>query len=288
MKTIPLLLGLLASTCLWEPSASAGDSDPCVEAASKGQQLRDAHQLVEAREQFRLCGTAQCTAAVQGDCATRLADVERSLPSIVLTARDRSGADLVEISVSVDGQPLLQRLNGLSVAVNAGPHTFRFERPGVGSLDRVVTVREGEKHQLVAVTFDVSASPLGPTAQKSAGAGAAPKSAGNSPGKTVGWAMGGAGVVALGLGAISGLIAMVNKGGAHCDSSGVCDPDTVSGIKSAALLSDIGWVAGGVLLAGGFSLILFTPAGAQGQTAAIRLVPVVTPSGGAVVAGARW
>ncbi len=284
---IPFLLGLLActwsSTCLWTSSASADDKDVCLGAASKGQRLRDAHQLLEAREQFRVCGAAQCPAAVQSDCATWLVDVESGLPSVVVTARDRTGADVVDVQVSVDGKPLLQKLNGLSIPMDAGPHTFRFEWPGVGSQERLVLVREGEKHQLVAVTFDASAPAVGGSGEADVA-----KSAVSGTAKTVGWVMGGAGVVALGVGVVAGLIAVVNKGGAHCDSSGVCDPGTVTGIKSAALLSDIGWVSGAVLLAGGASLILFAPSPAHGQTATIRIAPVVTPSGGALVAGASW
>jgi hypothetical protein len=283
-----LVPALLASAWSWQSPAFADEKETCAAAASKGQRLREAHQLVEAREQLRVCGAARCPAAVQSDCTTWLTEVERALPSVVVTAKDSTGVDLVDVQVSVDGLPLLAKLDGLSVAMDAGPHNFHFEWAGVGSIERLVQVREGEKHQLVAVTFGMSVPVPSSGAEAGAGSEVPVKSPPSSPAKTIGWAIGGVGVVGLGLGTVSGLIALVNKNGAHCDASGMCDPGTVSGIKTAALLSDIGFVAGGVLLASGVSLILFAPTGPHGAAAALRLTPVAIPAGGAVLAGASW
>jgi len=285
---IRLLATAWSCAPLWESTAFAEGKETCAAAASKGQRLREAHQLVEAREELRVCSAAQCPSELQNECATLLADVERALPSVVVTAKDSTGADLVDVEVSVDGLPLLQKLDGLSVAMNAGPHTFHFEWPGVGSIERSVLVRDGEKHQLVAVTFGMSVPAPSPGAAASAGPAAPAKPPPSSPAKTIGWAIGGIGIVGLGLGTVSGLIAVVNKNGAHCDASGACDAGTVSGIKTAALLSDIGFVAGGVLLASGVSLIVFAPEGAHGPAAALRLTPVAIPSGAAILAGGSW
>lgn len=104
--------GLLVQTVLVAGVASAGDKARCLDAATKGQRLRDAHKLLDARVQLRICAAAECPAVVQSDCAHWLAEVEHALPSIVITARNGAGADLVEVTVSVDGQPLMSRLDG--------------------------------------------------------------------------------------------------------------------------------------------------------------------------------
>jgi hypothetical protein len=90
------------------------------------------------------------------------------------------------------------------------------------------------------------------------------------------------------VGAVSGILAISDKSSAHCDSNNVCDPGTTSGIKSAANVSNVGWIVGGVLLAGGAALVLFAPSGSHAATAGLRIAPVLTASGAGFVAGATW
>jgi hypothetical protein len=269
MKT-HFLLGLLMPTVLLTTAAFADDKAACMDAASKGQRLRDTHKLVEARAELRVCATAQCPSVIQSDCAIWLADVEKALPSVVVTAKDGAGADLVDVKVSVDGRPLASKLDGQAVPMNAGPHTFHFEGADGSILDRQVMVKEGERNQAVAVVLGAAA----PTP--------------SSTWKTLGWVLGGTGVVGLGVGTVFGVIAMGDKNGAHCDANNVCDPGTTRGIKSAALVSDVGWIAGGVLLAGGAALVLFAPSGSRKPESGVNVAPVVTASGGAIVAGGSW
>ena len=126
MKTLFAALVTLAGV-LATSAALADDKAVCLEAASKGQTLRDAHQLLEARDQFRICARPQCPAMVQTDCGGWLGDVMRDLPTLVVTAKDAAGADLVRVRVTLDGQPLLTALDGQSVAVNPGQHTLHFD-----------------------------------------------------------------------------------------------------------------------------------------------------------------
>jgi hypothetical protein len=271
MKT-RLLLGLLLPASLVATAAFADDKAACVDAATKGQRFKDTHKLVEARDQLRICAAAACPAVVQTDCANWLAEVENALPTVVVTAKNGAGADLVDVKVTVDGQPLVSKLDGQAIPMNAGPHTFHFEGAD-GTLDQQVVVTEGEKSQKVSIVL--GAPPPVPDT-------------GSNTWKTVGWVLGGVGIAGLGVGTVFGIIAMGDKNGAHCSSSGVCDPGTTGGIKSTALVSDIGWIAGGVLLAGGAALVLFAPGGSHDATSGLRVAPVVTASGGAMVMGGSF
>jgi hypothetical protein len=296
MKT-HLTLGLLLSSVLAATVAHADDKAACLDATSKGQKFRDAHKLVEAREQFRLCAAAHCPSVVQTDCASWLVEVDRALPGVVVTAKNAAGGDLFEVKVSVDGQPLLSKLDGQSVPMNAGPHTFHFEGNGA-SVDEQVLVREGEKSQSIAVVLAaaprpvtvVTASPAQPAQPSPPPAGSAAASSGSSsPWRAVGWLLSGVGVVGLGVGGVAGLVAIGDKNGAHCDANNVCDPGTTDGIKNAALVSDMGLVAGGVLLASGLTMLLFTTGGSQGTATGVRVTPIVTANGaGGVVVGGSW
>src|SRR5580704_15746858 len=80
-------------------SALAADKAACLDASSQAQTLRDAHQLVEARDQLRICARQICPAVVQADCATWLDAVEKSLPTVVLTAKDGRGGDVINVKV---------------------------------------------------------------------------------------------------------------------------------------------------------------------------------------------
>ncbi len=290
MKTA-LLLGLLVVPAtladgLAATPAFADDKAACLDAASKGQRFRDTHKLVEAREQFRICAGAQCPAVVQSDCATWLADVEKALPSVVLAARNGAGVDLADVRVSVDGQTLVSKLDGQALTMNAGTHTFHFEGADGTSTDEQILVKEGEKNQKVAAVLGAAPAP-GPS--PSQGAESPPNSAGPPrPWKTVGWVLGGAGVVGLGVGTVFGIIAIGDKSAAHCNANKQCDPGTVSGIKSAALVSDVGWIAGGVLLASGAALVLFGPRDSHEPAATVRLAPLVMASGSGILAGGTW
>jgi hypothetical protein len=273
MKTC-LFAGLFAPTFLLATAALADPKGACLDAASSGQRLRDAHKLVEAREPLRACAAAECPAVVRSDCAGWLADVEKALPTVVFAARNRAGADLVDVKVSVDGQPLASTLDGQAVPMNAGPHTFHFEG-APGALDLQVVVREGERNQPIAVV-------LGPMPVEQPVEGRP-----SSPLRTLGWVLGGAGVVGLAVGAVFGIVAIGDKNKAHCGSNDQCDPGTSSGIKNAALASDVGWVAGGVLLGGGAALVLFAPKSHE-VGVSVSMAPAIAAGGGQLVVGGHW
>lgn len=295
MKTA-FLLGLFAPTLVFATAfattALANDKAICLSAASKGQRLRATHKLVEARDQLRVCAAARCPKVVQRDCANWLAEVEDALPSVVVTAKTGRGADLVDVKVSVDGEPFVSKLDGQAIPMNAGSHSFHFETPDGTTLDQQVLLKEGEKNQSVAVVLGPIPPPPSARSAPSNGSESAPVSSDSGgtshAGKTAGWVLAASGVAGLGVGGAFGVIALGDKNSAHCNPSGVCDPGTVSGIKTAALVSDIGWIAGGVLMATGLALILFSPNGSGGHAASVRVVPVVTANGGGIAAGGSW
>src|SRR5271167_2677163 len=98
-----ITLGLITAALLTLPAATAraDDKAACLDAASKGQSLRDHGKLVEARELFRRCAAQGCPQMVVQDCGGWLGDVEKSLPTVVVTAKDGSGNDLVDVKVSL-------------------------------------------------------------------------------------------------------------------------------------------------------------------------------------------
>jgi hypothetical protein len=266
-----LLLGLACSAALVATPALADDKAACLDAAAQGQSLRDAHKLIEARQQLRTCAAAGCPAVVQRDCTDWLADLDKALPTVVVTARNGAGAALVDVKVTVDGQPLLSKLDGQALPMNAGPHTFHFE--GIdGALDQQVVVNEGEKDQKVAVVLGAAPTPAppapapadAPSLPAAPATPAPPEDPGSGLGtqKILGVVAGGIGIVGLGVGSAFSALALSQKSDAQsaCPNSPCMTHDGSNKWSTAAStgnVATVGFLVGGAgVVAGG--LLWFT------------------------------
>src|SRR5690242_7791136 len=114
MRKLPLANGLatialLASTAT---EASATEVQACLASSEKGQRARANGKLREARESFLVCGNESCPAIVRRDCAQWTSELTTALPTIVFGAKDKSGRDLFDVTVSMDGEQVVQKLDG--------------------------------------------------------------------------------------------------------------------------------------------------------------------------------
>jgi hypothetical protein len=303
-------LGLAVTVIATAGSARADDRTDCLRAASKGQTLRDEHQLIEARAQFRVCARQVCPAVVRRDCATWLDAAERSLPTVVVSARDAGGTDLVDVTVRVDGAPLATRLDGRAVAMNPGPHVFHFQEPDGTSVHQTIVIDEGRQDQSVAVVFpgppavaaEVPREPAPPvpaeappppsppratpTSPNPALPPSTPEASASSPLRPIGWVLGAFGLAGLGAGTVLGVVAVNDKNAAACDPGGYCDAGRLRDARTAATGSTIAFIAGGTLFATGAALVLFAPRSEDTSSAAITAAPLLgTNVGGIDVRG---
>jgi hypothetical protein len=138
--------------------AAALDVQACLSESEKGQRARSAGKLREARDHFVQCGSESCPALVRRDCAEWATELAQTLPSVVFGARDKKGRDLFDVTVSVDGDVVVQKLDGKGIPIDPGKHTFRFEAPGFAPVIEVALVKEGERARVFNVTFDAAAS----------------------------------------------------------------------------------------------------------------------------------
>jgi hypothetical protein len=250
-------------------TASAQEKSDCMVAADKGQDLRDAHKPLEAREQFRICAATTCPKVVQDDCTRWLETIEAAVPSVVVTAKSSAGVDLIDVTVSVDGQPFATKLNGESLPLDPGAHAFHFEATGGGSLDREVVVAEGEQNQRVAVVLQPPPEPE-PVSRPSSPT-STPDGLGTQ--KIVGAAAGGVGVVGLGMGTAFVIVALSTRSAANL----VC-PDATCPTRSgsqkwsdavvASNISTAAFIVGGAGLLAGATLWFTAPAAKGTQVGA--------------------
>lgn len=265
MRRTRLFAAACLSTLLCSAGALAVDKAACLDAASKAQVLRDENKLVDARRELRVCAQQECPVVVQQDCAGWLADVEKSLPTVVVSAKDDAGADLTDVAVAVDGAPFLKRLEGESVPIDPGAHVFHFEWAGGPGADLQVLVKQGGKDQGVTVVLKRATAQAGTTAgvppppftvtPSPSGAETAPPSTGRSPWRTVGWITAGVGAAGLVVGSVFGGLAVGAKNGA-CNGDACNSQSAVDDITTKSHVSTVGFVAGGVLLAVAVALLV--------------------------------
>jgi len=114
-------------------------------------------------------------------------------------------------------------------------------------------------------------------------------SSGGSPLQTVGFVVGGVGIVGLGVGSFFGVQAISKNNDAKCDANSICvNPQSRRDAQGAATISTIGFAAGGVLAAGGIALVLFAPKDRKADGARVVASPMVAQGIGGVVLQGRW
>jgi hypothetical protein len=253
-----------------EPLAGGITKDQCVDANGLGQELRRVGKLTLAREQLSACASPACPAIVREDCTLRLDELETAQPTIAFSVKDASGADLLNVSVSVDGTPLAEQLDGSALPVDIGEHAFRFEIHGRGSILRTLVVTAAEKLRRVDIRLTTSRAAASPEETFAPPTTAAPHTEA-SPGnralgtqQIMGVVAGGVGVVLLAGGGGFGLAASSRWSTAkgQCATHEQCSPEAIHNRNVAAeyaTISNVGFIAGGVLAALGVTLFLTAP-----------------------------
>ncbi|MEZ4443870.1 MAG: hypothetical protein R3B72_32655 [Polyangiaceae bacterium] len=237
--------------------AEPGDDDKlaCKRAYESAQELRMAGQLLEAQAQARVCMADACPAFVQSDCAQWHEELGAALPTVVFAFVDASGQDRVDVKVEMDGRALVARLDGSAVAIDPGPHRFRFVPSSGAPVDLSLTIAEGEKLRQIKVALP---RPSQPTAQDDAGI------------HPVAWVL--YGVAALGFGGFAGF-------GIHSlnleDCKPRCTEDDKGDIVLMRALADASLGLGVVSLA---TAVGFTIAGLTGGEDETALDLRVSPS----------
>jgi hypothetical protein len=277
------------------PSRALGDkahATECSDAYTRAQTLRRDRKLIDARDALRICAQPVCKDFIVKDCSTWLDQVQTSVPTVVPVATDQDGNNLPGVRVSMDGRVLLDSIDGRSIEVDPGTHTFSFEAPDGTKADKEIVVAEGEKSKHVAVVLatprpaqvtPVAAPTPAPTAAVTPDVGAPPPKP-PGPWKTVGIVTTAVGGVVLTVGGIFGVEAMSKKSDAGCSGLQCTSTDGVTKLKDAQTdgnLSTAFFIAGGVLAAAGLTIWALAPG-------AVQAAPSVGSGSAGVVVRGAW
>ena len=275
-------IGLLATS---STALAAPTPHECAAASEEASSLQKQEKLGAAKDRFLLCADAACPAEIREECAHRVTEVADATPSVVFDVKDAAGNDVSAVRVAMDGAPLVDHLGASAIPIDPGEHTFRFDGADASqSVEKKFVVRDGEKNRHLAVTLGGAPAP-GP-APLGAPPAAAPSNAGSEPSSGMGkqkWiavGAGGLGIIGLGVGAVFGGMAFPQWSNAKTECTASCGPGSQaqsdkSAASTSATISDVGLIAGAVLVAGAAVLWFTAPSGAQ-----VQLAPTASAQGG--------
>ncbi len=269
------------------PQARAAD-DPmmqCIASSNKGLDLRRQGKLIDARPVLAACAAATCGADISAVCQKRLAEVGAALPTIVFLPKDGAGSDITGVKVTIDGASTSQSLDGRAIALDPGSHTFKFESVGQPAVEKSFVLVEGAKDRQERIEI----GPHAPVSLAVTGGPQPTASTGHASGtqKSVGFVVGGVGVLGVAAGSLFGLMASSKWSASKNDCGSTSCPNRPAAVSehdtaaSDATLSTVAFVAGGAALAAGVILFLTAPHGTHMDTTgqSLQVTPSVGPDG---------
>ena len=291
------LLGFVTVSLATQSAMAAPvDREACLNSSEQGQKLRQQGKLQEAQKQFQICAQRECPGIVQRDCTQWLTEVSSSLPTVTLSVQDEKGRDIIDVQVSVDGKNLLSRLEGKTIPVDPGVHTFRFEADGKAPLEERVVISEGDKAKKIAVTLKPASG-----ATDAGGGGGTPDpqpKPDTAPGQhtVYPWIVTGTGVVAAGVGLVLYLTGSSDfpaectrgvsdscKGNTEAERKERSDAATSADLRMSIGLPVL--IGGAVLVAGGLTWFFLEPTFNKKKPQAAPATATVRPQLGFGYAG---
>ncbi len=293
-RLLPLaILALLGAIA--RPASADTTMAECLSANEKAIKLRGDHALRQARDQTLLCAASSCPEDVRDACQRRVTQLTAAIPTVVFLAKDEAGNDLVPVRVSMDGEPIGERLDGTPIPIDPGQHTFTFKVADRPTVEKSLVISEGQKDRRETVVFGAATGALTspkPDTSPIESVPAAASSRGRDQ-RVAGIVVGAVGVLGLGLGAVSGGVASSDWSSAKETCNGrpvscTTDPNSAGfqeerSASTMAAVSTVGFIAGGVLVAGGLVVFLTAPKNSSSpapvSARGIEIVPTGGPSG---------
>jgi hypothetical protein len=274
IRAFPLALSLALAAPPLLAQSPAERKKTCAAAYVEAQQLRKDGALTSARDKLIDCGRDHCMAAIKKDCVQWFDEVNASLPSVVIVAKDARGAETLAVKVWVGDTLVLERLDAKAIELDPGTHRLRFELEGEEPIEQEIVLQEGRKNRMLEVSWQRSALPETPVAPEPS-IESAPESAVAGP-PVLAYVLAGVGVVAL---VGTGYFWLSSEGDRKdLEDSGCapsCASEDVDSIERKRLFGDIALGVGAVSLGVAAYLLLDRPKpGPPAESARFGLSPI--------------
>lgn len=251
----------------------------CAAAYVDAQKLRKDGALVSAREKLIACGREECSAAVKNECVQWLTEVNASIPTVVIVAKDPSGNETLSVRVTVDGTLVRESLDAKAIELDPGTHQLRFELEGQDPIERELVLQEGRKNRLIEISWEKDSPPVSEPEPDSKPPPDEPVA--RRPGPPVlAYALAGVGVVALAGSAYFWLAAESDKSDLDACKP-ACSQDDVDAVERKRLFGDIALGVGVVSLGAATYLLLARPKAPPAESARAPRLDLQARPGGA-------
>jgi hypothetical protein len=236
---------------------------------------------------------------VRAECGRWLGEIDALLPSIVVSARTSSGADLTGARVIVDGEPITGSLDGRPFTLDPGPHKIRVEASGYAPVEETALLSEGDKARPLVFTLSLlpplHPAPSAPIATPTPSLAPVPSSAESAapgppengrPVPVTAYVAGGVALVGLVSFASFGLVGRAE----YFDLKNSCAPGCTSAqdspVQTKLVAADISLGVTIAALAAGLTFYLSRPSRAPDTTRGMRFH--FTTTGRGASAAADW
>lgn len=260
-----------------EPDHAKADHHACVTAYKSARREQQANHLRAAQELAESCAKAACGAALRQECAVKYNQLDNDIPSIVPVAVDDGGTPVTDMQVKVDGEVVTSKLDGRALPVDPGVHELSFTEPNGTTMTEKVMIVQGQHNRAISAPrsprkgemlaaivstkkAERKAEPKPPPAVERPGEPAPrhlvpekpaipempveppPAPRAREPGLFP-YVLGGAGVAALGAGALFFAWGKNDNGGlSRCTPD--CSPSTLRRIKTLYTMADVSFGVG--------------------------------------------
>jgi hypothetical protein len=205
---------------------------------------------------------------------TEVEEVRARVPRLKLIVVGVTSADAVQ--VTIDGKPTPAALLGVERPVNPGEHHFAVRVAGQMRAARELTVEEGQSYQV-----ELDAQPSRPAPQPVVPVEPKAHDFSWDSRRTLGYAGLGVGVVGLGLGTYTGLVALHHKSNLDAVCHPNCPPSSSNDIDSWRSNRTVSWIGYGVgIAAAATGVLLLTLGKPAHEHVALRAVPNGAQIGG--------
>ena len=154
---------ILASLFVFAISTNAFADDraekvACAQAADRGQVARDQGKISAARVEFTDCARASCPRLVSQQCTQWLGELTQEQPTVSFRALDPKGSEIMDVTVYVDSMERKGSLDGSTLDLDPGVHTFRFVHSGLPDVILQSIIRAKEKGRVIEAKFGAAAA----------------------------------------------------------------------------------------------------------------------------------
>jgi hypothetical protein len=220
------------------PVAAEVSKLACLQRHEDAQLARKQGQLLAARSALLACSRAACPDAVRADCVDWLEEVNHSIPSVVVTARDR-GVDVIDVKVFMDGELMAARLTGGALEADPGEHHFRFESARGPVVERTVLLGEGVRNRPIDLEFAPPPAVAMPAPAPLLSPPSPPWSFANHPLKRSDFILGGVALAGFATAAALGIWALHERSALEGSCGPFCTDAEVSPLRTKLVIADV-------------------------------------------------